>query len=344
MPISDEDLIAYLLGDADPQQCKRIETGLAEDESLRARLSELRMVLGQLNTLKTHYEPPADLFDKTMARIDEACNPADSEKTGDSHPPIVEPEAPAVQLAACSGTSEHRVRRSVWDSAALTACVAVLFCLLVPTVLRARFESRKAQCAYRLSYLGRGLIDLALTDPQRRFPAVASEGPESFAGMYAVQLSGIGLVNSPAEVRCASLEGCRPLRGTLEYIPTVTQLKTFEPAKLELCRNEAGGDYAYSLGLVDNGLIVPPRCEGRTRFAVLADAPLIQDGREEFVAHDGQGMNIFFEDGHVAFVLPQYWQNEIGDNPFRNIKFDHAAGLNANDASLGPSYFHPLGN
>ena len=62
MPISDEDLIAYLLGDANPQQRKRIESGLAEDEDLRARLSELRMVLGQLDTMKSHYEPPADLF------------------------------------------------------------------------------------------------------------------------------------------------------------------------------------------------------------------------------------------------------------------------------------------
>jgi prepilin-type processing-associated H-X9-DG protein len=125
----------------------------------------------------------------------------------------------------------------------------------------------------------------------------------------------------------------------------MAQLRTFDPPRLELCRSEAGGDYAYCLGLVDDdGKIVPPRCEGRTNFAVLADAPLIQNGREVFIAHDGQGMNIFFEDGHVAFVVPECWQDEIGDNPFCNIKQAREAGLHSRDASLGPSHFRPLGN
>ncbi len=345
MPISDEDLIAYLLGDVNPQQRKRIETGLAEDESLRVRLSELRILLGQLDSMKPHYEPPADLLAKTMARIDEVCSSADAQNSAQEGPDLVaKPATGAVQLASHLGNSEHSFRRSTWDSTALVACVAVLFCLLIPTVLRARFESRRAQCAYRLSYLGRGLIDLALMDPQHRFPAIADEGPESFVGMYGVRLGEVGLVNSPSDLWCTSLEGCRPSRGTLDFIPTVVQLRTFDAKKLELCRNEAGGDYASSLGLVDNGKIVPARCEGRTHFVVLADTPLIQNGREEFVAHDGQGINIFFEDGHVGFVVPQCWQEEIGDNPFCNIKQYHAAGLNPNDASLGPSYFHPRGN
>jgi len=343
MPISDEDLIAYLLGDVNPQHRKRIEAGLSEDVDLRARLSELRMVLGQLDSLKCRYEPPADLFETTMARIDEACNTADRQKT-DEQKSASEPVKQPVRLASCLGTSEHRVRRSTWDSTALIACVAVLFCLLIPTVLRARFESRRAQCAYRISYLGRGLIDLASVDPQQRFPAVAEEGPESFAGMFAIRLCDVGLVNAPSDLWCASLEGCRPSRGSLEYIPSMSQLRTFDSPKLELCRNEAGGDYAYSLGLIDDGVIVPPRCEGRTHFAVLADAPIIQHGREEFVAHDGLGMNIFFEDGHVAFLVPECWQDEIGDNPFCNIRQDRAAGLNSRDASLGPSHFHPRGN
>jgi len=346
MPISDEDLIAYLLADVNPQQRKRIEAGLAEDEDLRARLSELRMVLGQLDSMKSHYEPPADLFASTMARIDEACNTADAHKTDEQkqEPLACEPVKEAVRLASCLGTSEHRVRRSTWDSTALIACVAVLFCLLIPTVLRARFESRRAQCAYRISYLGRGLIDLASMDPQHRFPAVAEEGPESFAGMFAVRLCGVGLVNAPSDLWCTSLEGCRPSRRSLEHIPSISQLRSFDSPKLELCRNEVGGDYAYSLGLVDDGMIVPPRCEGRTHLAVLADAPLLQNGREEFVAHDGLGTNIFFEDGHVAFVVPEYWQDEIGDNPFCNIRQVRAAGLNSRDASLGPSHFHPRGN
>ncbi len=338
MPISDEDLIAYLLGDADPQQRSRIEAGLAEDEELRARLSELRMVLGQLDAINSHYEPPVDLLATTMARIDAECSDREEEVHST---PLREP----VRLAhGLSGVAENRVRRSSWDSVALVCCMAMLLCLFIPTVLRARFESRKAQCAYRLNTLGRGLIDLALLDPQRRFPAVALQGPESFAGIFSVRLCDIGVVSSPAQLRCASLEGCRTTREILEFIPTTVQLKSLDTQMLELCRNEAGGDYAYSLGVDDSGVIVPPRCEGRTNFAVLADAPLIQNGREEFVAHDGLGMNIFFEDGHVAFVEPESWQNQIGDNPFCNIAHAREAGLSVWDASLGLSHFRPLGN
>ena len=345
MPISDEDLIAFLLGDINPQKRKRIETGLADDEDLRSRLSELRMMLGQLDSIKSHYEPPVDLLATTMARIDEVHNQADSQETEAQKALSAKRAKEPARLATnLSGYSEQRLRHSTWDSTALTACVAVLLCLFIPTVLRARFEARRAQCAYRLTYLGRGLIDLASMDPQKRFPAVAEEGPESFTGMYALWLCDAGLVNSPSELWCASLEGCRPARKNLEYIPSVAQLRAFDAPKLEMCRNEAGGDYAYSLGLVDDGIIVPPRCEGRTHFPVLADAPLIQNGREEFVAHDGLGMNIFFEDGHVAFVVPERWQDEIGDNPFCNIRQAREAGLNSHDASLGPSHFRPFGN
>ena len=337
MPISDEDLISYLLDDASLQQRKRIETCLAEDEDLRARLSELRMVLGQLNSIQRSYEPPPDLLASTMARIDEVSKDADSHQPTAAHASVQLPSSHDV-------TSERRVRRTTWDSMALITCSAVLFCLFIPTVLRARFESRRAQCSYRLGYLGRGLVDLALIDPQQRFQAVTMQGPESFAGIFAVRLCDVGLLNSPSQLSCVSLEGCRPMRRSLQFIPTMSQLKTYDAPKLELCRNEAGGDYAYCLGVVEDGMIIPPRCEGRTNFAVLADAPLIQNGHGEFVAHDGQGMNIFFEDGHVAFVVPACWQVVIGDNPFCNIMQAREAGLNARDASLGPSHFRPLGN
>ena len=343
MPISDEDLIAYLLGDVNPQQRKRIETGLAEDDDLRARLSELRMVLGQLDSMKAHYEPPADLLATTMSRIDDECNTDSQNINRKLGPKDSTPIHDSVQLASCLVT-EHSFRRGTWDSTALAACVAVLFCLFIPTVLRARFESRRAQCAYRLSYVGRGLIELASMDPQRRYPAVAEFGPEAFAGMFAVHLGEIGWVNSPSELWCPSLEACRATRGSLECIPSVAQLRTFDTPQLELCRNEVGGDYASSLGVVNGDLIVPLRFEGRTHFPVIADAPLIQDGREEFVAHDGLGMNMCYEDGHVAFIVPECLEDGIGDNPFCNIRQARAAGLNSSDASLGPSHFHPRGN
>ncbi len=333
MPISDEELIAYLLGDATPQQRKRVELGLAEDGDVRARVAELRFVLGQLGSLQSSFQPPADLLETTMARIDEA-----------SRESAAEPVPQLVLASELAQVTDVRVRRGTWDSMALVLCLTVLLCLFLPTVLRARFESRKAQCAYQLSSLGRGLIDFASLSPQRRFPAVELDGPRSFTGIYAIRLRDLGYVDAPSQLWCPSLEACRPIRGQLLSIPSLAELNSFDTPQLELCRNEAGGDFAYPLGVLEEDAIVAPRYEGRTYFPILSDAPTLQNSRDELLAHDGRGLNFFFEDGHVEFISAGCLENQVRDNPFCNLRQAHEVGLNAQDASLGPSHFGPFGN
>ncbi len=231
----DEELIAYLLGDATPQLRKRVETGLADDESLRARLTELRLLLGQLDSLQHTYDPPVDLLASTMARID--AEAAQQSVEGDSRE---QSSGSKVQLSSSfSAAAEAPVRRSTWDSMALVVCLAILYCLFLPTVLKARYESRKAQCAHNLHGAGRGLSECALLDPQRRFPAVAVEGPNSFAGIYAVSLSDRGMIKSASQLQCASFEGVRP-RAQLQTIPTMAQLRSMDEAALRLCKRQLG--------------------------------------------------------------------------------------------------------
>ena len=340
MPVSDEELIAYLLGDATPQQRKRVETGLADDENLRARLGELRLLLGHLDSLQHAYEPPVDLLASTMARIDaEAAEQSRESESRELH------SISKVRLASSlSVAAETPVRRSTWDSMALVVCLAILYCLFLPTVLKARYESRKAQCAHNLRDTGRGLSELALLDPQRRFPAVAVDGPASFAGIYAVSLHDFGMLKSSSQLHCPSLDGVRPARAELHTIPTMMQLKTMDESSLRLCRESVGGDYAYNLGVVEEEQIVAPRYEGRSRFALLADMAFAGASGDEIVSHDGRGVNVLFEDGHIEFVSSECCIDSIGDNPYCNLLRERAVGLNKDDASLGPSYFRPLGN
>jgi len=333
MPISDEELIAYLLGDATPQQRKRVELGLAEDEVMRARVTELRFVLGQLDSLQSHYQPPPDLLETTLARIDEANRQSEADSL-----------QPVVLASDLSQAADVRVRRGTWDSTALVLCLTVLLCLFLPTVLRARFESRKAQCAYKLGFLGRGLLDFASLNPQGRFPAVELDGPRSFTGIYAIRLRDLGYVDAPSQLWCPSLEACRPIRDRLLSIPSLAQLNSFDTPQIELCRNEAGGDFAYSLGVFEDDAIVAPRCEGRTHVPILTDLPTLQNGRDDLLAHDGRGLNLFFEDGHVEFISADSLENQVRDNPFCNLRRAHEVGLNTQDASLGPSHFGPFGN
>ncbi len=339
MPISDEELIAYLLGDATPQQRLRVELSLAKDEDVRARLSELRFVLGQLDSLQSNYQPPADLVETTMARIDEAVHEVEAVHSGES-----EQRVPVTPVKDLSQLGDVRVSRGTWDSTALVLCLTVLLCLFLPTVLRARFESRRIQCAYQLSSLGRGLLDFASLNPQRRFPEVELEGPRSFSGIYAIRLRDLGHVETPSQLWCPSLEACRPVREHLISIPSLAQLDTFTGPQLELCRNDAGGDFAYPLGVLEDNVIVAPRCEGRTHFPILTDAPTRQAGKNSLLAHDGRGLNFFFEDGHVEFISANCLENEVRDNPFCNLRQEHEVGLNAQDASLGPSHFGPFDN
>lgn len=346
MPISDEELIAYLLGDATPQQRKRVELGLAEDEEIRARVAELRFVLGQLDSLHSEYQiyqPPADLLETTMARIDEVSRESEAEAEVDSE--SSSDSSRRVELAKeLSQVAEVRVRRGTWDSTALALCLTLLFCLFLPTVLGARFESRKAQCAYLLGSAGRGLLEFASLSPQHRFPAVELDGPRSFTGIYAIRLRDLGYVVTPSQLWCPSLEPCRPVRGQLVTIPSLAQLDSFDTPQLELCHNEAGGDFAYPLGVLEGDAIVAPRCEGRSHFPILSDVPGFQSGRDDLLPHDGRGLNLFFEDGHVEFVTGFSLENNVRDNPFCNLREEHEVGLNAQDASLGPSHFGPFGN
>ncbi len=340
MQISDEELIAYLLGDAAPEQRRLIEKRMSVDTTLYERVGQLRLLLGQLDSLQLNYEPPADLFARTLARIEEIGESASVPSGQSASQPIF--ALPSNVTPATLGAS----RRSAWDSTALIVCMTVLCCLLLPTILRARFEARRTQCAHNLGFLGRGLADYAFANAARRYPEVSATGLESFAGIYAVKLFDAGLLDSPSQVQCASLFGCKPIRGEMELdiIPTLAQLQRMDLRNLEVCRNAVGGDYAYSLGVVEDGKPVPLRCEGNSHLAIMADTPIIIGGQEQLIAHDGLGVNVLFEDGHVSFVRTECRQNANCDDPFLNLIYARAAGLNKQDACLGPSHFGPVGN
>ncbi len=69
MPISDEQLIAFLLDDASPALCQQIEEQLACDQELAERLTHFRFILGQMDSLAGTYEPPSDLVESIWPRI-----------------------------------------------------------------------------------------------------------------------------------------------------------------------------------------------------------------------------------------------------------------------------------
>lgn len=337
MHFSDEDLIAYLLGDAPRPTARAIELELSSNDELAGRLKEFRQLLGQIDSVDGFYEPPANLVESTLARVDAIPPP-------ERQPPKV--AMPSFGNAIVPHT------RSLLDSTVLSVCLAIICCLALPALIQVRFESRKAQCAQNLRTTGLELMQYALGNPRGRFPFVPPEGPDAFAGVFAVHLREAGVPLSPSQLRCASLLGYPPAVTTLELeaVPTFSELHQVEAHDLPLWQREIGGHYAYNLGVAEEGKLQAPKYDGRSHFAILADAPLITDDEsEQFLAHDGRGINILFEDGRVQFIsVGNGWPSQLEldpaqDNPFRNQLGVHEVGVHPHDASLAPSHFPPLG-
>ena len=400
MLFSDEDLIAYLLGDASDELTQRLQQRLPIDEELLQRLTSLRLMLGQINSASCVFEPPADLVDTTLERIDQML--VQPSQPGHCSDAAAEPDgAPDVASNLTANLTPNMTGlargRSLWDSTALTISLTLLSCLILPALLRVRFESRKAQCARNLELTGSELIGYALNHPQGRFPHVALDGPQAFAGVYAIYLREAGGQIPNSQLRCPSLPTSDTASGHNQFaakaaapdaaqdaarlpaaanIASFSELHSLAGEKLQLAQQAVGGDYAYNLGVSESGRPRAPKYAGRSQFAILADAPALRTGPRyaasvraaslqtdalqtdasrpaddrlaEFVAHEGKGINIFYEDGHVQFVSVDSLRSLILsqadslDNPFENQFGAHELGVHPYDASLAPSDFPPL--
>lgn len=374
MSIRDEELIQYLLGEADNALSDRIRAALAGDAIVAERLQQLRAALGLLDSLKGSIEPPGDLVSRTLLRID-AEQPSDSgEPQFNDLSGLNEPERVAnesVRLQPALGDmpqSAWRVRQRAYDSVMVTVSIVALSCLMLPMVLEARAHSRRLTCAEHLQELGQSLAIIVQGDREHRFPTIPVVGPKAFAGAYSLFLQDADLLPAPEILRCASLPWPSEGRQAALAIPTSLEFEQAKPAQQQSWRNTLGGHYAYNLGIVEYGQVVGPRCEGRSHFAILSDAPIIEADRETVLAHDGRGTNILYEDGHVSFLSRSFYstspanhggralrdggatagiglqvrQSSASDHPFRNIDGENAAGLTPDDAVLGPSPTPPL--
>lgn len=120
--------------------------------------------------------------------------------------------------------------------------------------------------------------------------------------------------------------------------------------RLRWMQTTAGGHYAYTLGVRDGDYFASPRYQGRSAFAVMSDAAIIQNGMRyqnketvspTLISHGGRGINVLYEDGRVGF-LPSQSLSRIPDNPLFNHEGRTEAGLTIDDASLAPSWQPPF--
>ncbi|WP_164103385.1 hypothetical protein [Candidatus Laterigemmans baculatus] len=344
-----EDLLGYLLGALEPDEMERVERALRDSPALRAELDRLQASLRPLEEAEEIFEPPADLLSRTWDAIDRAEAARSESATGSgaaigsgaeaNDDPLASPAQSSSRAALSPAAVTPAGDGWRWVDFIATSLTGVLLAgLVLPGILRGRFESRREACQANLREAGVAVVHFATREPDRRMPQLSVEGPQAFSGMYAVELREAGLMPKLLPFWCPSLDV--PSQWVGRPVPSEADVMSASPQRLGLLQKVAGGHYAYSLGVREQGRYAAPRFEGRADFAILADAPVeTLDGWT--TAHEGRGFNLLFEDGRVRFFATGT-TTAFPDHPFLNHRGEIEAGVDANDATLAPSWRPPF--
>lgn len=332
--ISDETLLGFLLGALDAPTMSQLAQRIAETEQLQERLLELQQRLMPFAEAVDDQPIPEGLADRTLDAIAAASQLESEEPSGSSDSAS---SAPIRPLAAQEGLSRTE-RQGWWDFAGMALGVAICIGLLLPALTQSREQARREQCSRNLAQLGFSLSQFASLSPQRHLPQIALQGPMSFAGSYALQLNDAGILDDAGQLWCPSLGGLWLVQGSL---PSENAMKEASDHFQSYWQQLAGGSYAYNLGYWSEGVYSAPRLDGRENYAILADSPLEDEGRDQWLVHGGRGINILFEDGQVRFV-PVLPQLSLPDHPYFNRRGVREAGVDPDDSSLGPSQSPPM--
>ncbi len=340
-----EDLLGYLLGALEPHEMRRVDRWLRDDPDARRQLAEIERLLRPLQDQPQPLEfPPPDLISRTMASLPSSAAPTES-------PNVVSSAMATASLAPMQENIDPpRARGWTWfDWSASASAAAIVLALILPAIAEGRFEARKTACQDQLRRLGIAITQFVSRNEHSRLPAVSDSGPEAFAGVYAPRLRDAGLMEDESIRWCPSLDLPNKLDMTDAAIQlvSVSQLHDASFERLRQIQQFAGGQYAYTLGVIERDRLASPRFESRSTFAVMSDAPLAgmptQSNLADSFGHGGVGINILFEDGRVQFVATESL-GTVPDHPLLNHRGDAEAGVNIDDASLAPSWHPPFEN
>ncbi len=329
-----EDLLGYLLGELNAVERRQMEDALAADPQLRLRYERLRRTLEPLDSLAGDHDPPPGLVDRTMHALDQhadACRPT---------PRRVDPSRPK-SMAPWRGDAavEQPSFYSISDGIVLALVGLAAITLFLPALANSRYTARKEACQNNLRLIGSLLLDDSLRHGAV-FVEIPTTGNQAFAGRFASTMIDRHLL--PADTSALHCPGVER-RGDVPRtrVPTLAQIDAASGTELDRLQQMAGGDYAYAVGYRDDhGQYVPIRNLNRPYFPILADGPSLHLVGRKSANHGGRGQNIFYEDGHVAFVTEL--KRFVGDDPWRNRQGHAEAGDGRDDAVLLRSGWPPL--
>ncbi len=251
------------------------------------------------------------------------------------------PKPAEIERAALSLSAKLDLVRfdsSILDVMIATVASLVALALLFPGILGSRELARRDACGENLRSLGNALASFADRNAQRRLPGIELSGPLAFAGIYAVRLNECELLENPRVRVCPSYQFDMVADSN---IPTSEMIRTMDFRSLDFIQRTVGGTYAFNMGVKNQFGYWPFQLQGRPNIAVMADAPGEDEDGNVKSPHPGECFNILFEDGRVWSVRVNR-ESPLPDHPFLNRQGSREAGVDVDDASLGPSYLPPV--
>ena len=327
--ISDETLLGYLLMALSHDEQEHIDQLAALDPILNQRIQDLRGLLDPLKQSEEHFEPRADLSSSTMKFIHDAVS---EEKSTEHCSEVVSMTQPLFESS--------RTTKLAWlDSLVTLAAGVVILSFLLPSIRVAQDSARRGACASHLQGIGQALILFSGGNPEHRLPQIDVSGPLSFAGVYAIRLKDAGLLPFSRRLWCPAME-CVDID---QPIPTVSVFLAASPTTQNNLRYTVGGNYAFTLGNVVDGIYVTPSMDSDNVFPVMGDSlwPIESDKDLGWI-HGRNAANILFSDGRIQYVRVDRIDAQFVDNPYLNRARQQAAGFGLNDSCLGPSFRSPF--
>lgn len=331
-----DELVAYLLNDADPERRKRIEYHLEHDPTWQHEYERLRDCL---ETHKTDPEkapcPPEDLVHRTCSFVERAVREGACPTQG------------TVLPASLSESRDGCASRRRWSLADWTVGCGILLVfgmLLFPALRESRDAARRTKCQDNLREIGSALVAYANLNRQ----GLPHVGYSENAGMFVVELADNGVISRDdlAELLvCPNTQLAEDVNTgkVLMRVPTREELAQVTPDALRVLQKHMSGSFAYQFGYVDaQGKYRRMKFVGRGDAPMLADAPSFSVAGFQSDNHGGCGQNVLYQDlssRYCGNCVSENW----GDHLFLNDQGRHAAGRNDHDAVLGRSEASPAG-
>lgn len=332
-----DELVAYLLNDADPEQRKRIEYHLEHDPTWQHEYERLRDCLEAYKTDPDKAScPPQDLVHRTCSFVERAVREGDCSSQG-----TVLPASLSESRDGCAS------RRRCWSLADLTVGCGILLVfgmLLFPALRESRDAARRAKCQDNLREIGTALVDYANFN-RRGLPHI---GLNENAGMFVVELADSGVISREdlAELLvCPNTQLAEDVNTgkVLMRVPTREELAQVTPEALRVLQKHMSGSFAYQFGYLDaKGKYSRIKFVRRGDAPMLADAPSFSIAGFQSANHGGCGQNVLYQDLSSRYCGNCVSENR-GDHLFLNDQGRPAAGLSDHDAVLGRSEASPAG-